>query len=466
MIMNYRGTGKVIYKDKEYKCSLYANEEEGGAMCRMQINDVFSNMLTLPFDIKYLGGELDNGSKFTLYNLKRTKYTSFPGSDLDVFEYQPKYVLNGIVCESEPPCFNRVEYTLNDIILWGGITTFEIDKHFKLSKKSPSVQQEILYSNHNFCISYSVVGDLMPMSEFELTKSEIKLIQKGVIIIQSKTGECEIDYFDDKFERVKQLIELSTLKTVSIESISAFSENYVTTLGDNHSFQKQIRVTGADIKNIKNNNEKSIKELYWISLNELVANNSFELFFKINDKLQPIVDLYLEPITYYGSARRTFLNVVQSLETYHSRFITNNLKEYKERVDSLLEKYQGDKEVLKEFLFKHKKKISLQNRLADLLYAENQIHFFTGDIKFLSFPKAISDTRNYYIHYDKSKKERILTEEELKIYYRVLLQILDYYVLKELGFNVNSEEFKEKLINRWGNISTELQLIKESNKIR
>jgi len=30
-----------------------------------------------------------------------------------------------------------------------------------------------------------------------------------------------------------------------------------------------------------------------------------------------------------------FLNVVQALETYHSRFITNDIEKYKQRVDEI-----------------------------------------------------------------------------------------------------------------------------------
>ena len=109
--------------------------------------------------------------------------------------------------------------------------------------------------------------------------------------------------------------------------------------------------------------------------------------------------------------------------------------------------------------------ITLESRLADLLLAEFQIYFDTGDIKYYDFPNVIANTRNYYIHYDESIKERgrVLTESELSIYNRSLIYMLEYYILRELGFS-DTLKIKEKLNKRWGIISETLSIIKRSNE--
>lgn len=123
-----------------------------------------------------------------------------------------------------------------------------------------------------------------------------------------------------------------------------------------------------------------------------------------------MIELYLEII--YSktiSNRRVFLNIVQALETYHFRFKTNNLSDFKERVKTKILNNRPKERIEKDesFLMANSYKfITLESRLADLLLAEFQIYFDTGDIKYYDFPNVIANTRNYYIHYDESIKER------------------------------------------------------------
>ena len=109
--------------------------------------------------------------------------------------------------------------------------------------------------------------------------------------------------------------------------------------------------------------------------------------------------------------------------------------------------------------------ITLESRIVDLLVADFNIYFDTGDIKHLDFPNIIANTRNYYIHYDENikKKSKILTSEELGIYTRALIYILEYYILIELGFS-NFENIKKKLNDRWGSISQTLTIRNVSEK--
>ena len=171
------------------------------------------------------------------------------------------------------------------------------------------------------------------------------------------------------------------------------------------------------------------------------------------------------------SNTRAFLNIVQALETYHSRFKANTLEEYKKRIDEVILKdrpkdfIENDKKFLMANSYKF---ITLESRIADLLVADFNIYFDTGDIKYLDFPNIIANTRNYYIHYDENikKKSKILTNEELGIYIRTLVYMLEYYILIELGFS-NFENIKKKLNDRWGGVSQTLEiknLSEDSNK--
>ena len=95
------------------------------------------------------------------------------------------------------------------------------------------------------------------------------------------------------------------------------------------------------------------------------------------------------------------------------------------------------------------------------MLAEYQVFFITGDISMWEFPFIVANTRNYYIHYDESIKERgkVLSEEEFTICNNCLLIILDYYIYSELGFS-DHQKLKEKLVQRWGDVRTTLSIKK------
>lgn len=145
---------------------------------------------------------------------------------------------------------------------------------------------------------------------------------------------------------------------------------------------------------------------------------------------------------------RAFLNVTQALETYHSRFkYGGDIKGFVERIDEVILKkrpYSARKEDTKFLMAKSKKFVTLKSRLAELLLAEFNIHFYTGKIKYIDFPNTITVTRNYYTHYDEKLKSRIIKKSELASYVRILIAILEYYILEELGFKDN--EFRRSKV--------------------
>lgn len=189
-------------------------------------------------------------------------------------------------------------------------------------------------------------------------------------------------------------------------------------------------------------------------------NNSFKNYLASYHKLKPVIELYMELLYMNGISQvRLFLNVVQALETYHARFKAGTMREFKDRVKTLTDGRTDGMEIF--LLAKSKSFITLESRLADLILAEYQVFFITGDISMWEFPFIVANTRNYYIHYDESIKERgkVLSEEELTIYNNCLLIILDYYIYSELGFS-DHQKLKEKLVQRWGDVRTTLSIKK------
>lgn len=353
---------------------------------------------------------------------------------------------------------------MDNILKWGGISAYKVSDNFELSHNYDTKKE--IYENDEFVVEYWVDNSMLPFVSRDLLKENIVLNQSGNIKITFKNEES-IDKFEEIFNKVKRLIELSTLRYIYPTKLIGRSNN-VYDMYDKNKVQRLIEIISSDL-----NNEESkvdyVESMRWINLSELINNNSFSKYFSKYEIFEPVIELYLEIIySKIISNRRVFLNIVQALETYHSRFKTNNLSDFKEiiKTKNLNNRPKEWIEKDRSFLMANSYKfITLESRLADLLLAEFQIYFDTGDIKYYDFPNVIANTRNYYIHYDESIKEsgRVLTESELSIYNRSLIYMLEYYILRELGFSDTLKIIK-KLNERWGRISQTLSIIKHSNE--
>lgn len=468
MELNYNGSGIVFYNEKEYEADLYINKEQGGIVIKITVNEIHANFLELPFKINFLSGELSTGYKFTLMDCSRINMEHKISEGRCVFTYNAKYMIEGVGGkECKNITFYKVIFELSDIIEWGNISGYAVNKSFELSHNNDTKIR--ILENDDLKIEYNVERSFLPVIFEETLKENIILKQYGNIEISFKKEE-KIEKYYDILKKIKRLIEISTLKTVNVKRIVGWSKKFYDDYGEIKR-DRALEIISCYLNNIETNiKQNSFRKWKWIILPELIENNSFEQYFYKYELLEPIIELYLEIINSTQMSHiRCFLNIVQALETYHSRFKAKDLKEFKDRIDNIILK-DRPKEYIendRKFLMSDSKKyIVLESRLADLLLANFEIHFDTGDIKYNIFPNVIAKTRNYYIHYDENikKKSRVLNNKELSVYNRILLYMLEYYILIELGFS-DVNKIKEKLKERWGNISDTLYLISESEKI-
>lgn len=471
MKLKYNGSGEIFYNKKLYKCDLYINREYGGILIKISAEGAFASFIELPISFDFLSGQLSTGFKFSLLNCNRKETKGLVSEGRTVFSYSAEYMIEGMGGELENHIsFNKVLFELSNVIEWGNISGYAIgEKDEIISNEECELK---IYENDNYSIKYIVGKSMLPIVFSDLLYENISLKQTGNIEIICQE-EKTINEFMEILLKIKRLIEISTLSKINIRKISGYNSEYYDLCGDKK-YERQISIISSKIKQENNfeENRYYTKKREWIKLPELVENESFIKYFSKYEKLEPIIELYLQIIeSNEMSNTRAFLNIVQALETYHSRFKANTLEEYKKRIDEVILKdrpkdfIENDKKLL---MANSHKFITLESRIADLLVAEFNIYFDTGDIKYIDFPRIIANTRNYYIHYDDSLKEktRILTNDELGIYTRTLIYMLEYYILIELGFQ-NYENIKKKLNDRWGGVSQTLEiknLSKDSNK--
>lgn len=466
MEVQYRGSGKTYLNEKEYQCDLYYNEKQGGIILKINVKNekTLGNFLQVPLEVSYLCGQLENGFKFTLLRLRRIEMKDLISYGVTVFTFKAEYILCGIGGNvNHEQTFHKVNFTLSNIVEWGEESVYTVGEHFELTSRSDDVCK-LIYRGQDIAINYVVYGSMLPVVEQELLKEHIDLEQNRIIEICFEKEE-KLEKFIETFEKLKRLIEIASFRKVNVEKVSAYSNDIVYALGDK-TIERSIEIYGQNIQKNEHGEYSQSHRWKWISLSELIAQNSFEYYFDKHQMLAPIIELFLEPF-YVGesSETRIFLNIVQALETYHSRFVTNDINEFKARVEKTVNSFSStDSETLHKFLMANSKKfITLESRIADLLLANREIHFDIGEIKRDEFPTVIAHTRNYYIHYDERIKEkhRVLVEGELQFYNRSLLQILEYYILLELGFS-DSGALKSKITERWGKVSQDMEILRMS----
>ena len=164
------------------------------------------------------------------------------------------------------------------------------------------------------------------------------------------------------------------------------------------------------------------------------------------EKLKPIFNLYLSLFKYSDMPiEMVFLNIVQALETFHSRFFYDNKKtKYVKSVEdrfSSLANYEDIKKLLlsETQMDENCGYIILLSRLNDMLIGDYDGLFHEFYATDPNYAQTIADTRHYYTHYGSSKEAKALKNEKLKDAIYILTLLLEYNVCKVLGIDIKTK---------------------------
>lgn len=142
-----------------------------------------------------------------------------------------------------------------------------------------------------------------------------------------------------------------------------------------------------------------------------------------------------------------FMDTVRAIESFHRNAQNNERipqKDYEKLVDTVLQSVQLKKDDTLWLANKLKgNEPSLNKRLMELI-RENQNRFIIDNItNKKKFSRDITNSRNYYTHYDKSREGEALKGKELFDITLNLMGLLYSVILKELG--LNDSDFEEGL---------------------
>lgn len=138
-------------------------------------------------------------------------------------------------------------------------------------------------------------------------------------------------------------------------------------------------------------------------------------------------DLYIENM---------FLNLVQGLETLHRRTTSNSTLpsiEHQERVKRILESVNvGEDKAWLEERLKYSNEPPLRRRIKDLIEPFKEL--FGNNRTRNSLISRITDTRNYFTHYDQSLIGKAAKDDELYELKEKLRMLFIMHILLLIGF--------------------------------
>ncbi|MGE5579235.1 MAG: HEPN domain-containing protein [Bacillota bacterium] len=166
------------------------------------------------------------------------------------------------------------------------------------------------------------------------------------------------------------------------------------------------------------------------------------------EQYQPVYDLYFGTLYQSGMyITQEFLSLVQALEIYHRRFVSNEVVPNEEHVARLEKVLCAVPRNLRKWVMgclKYSNEPRLAQRLSQVFQAQSSI--FKGDND-VALAERIADTRNYLVHYDPKLEKKALSDQELlKVSARLRLA-LETVILGQLGF---SNEDISELIRKQG----------------
>lgn len=445
------GIWRIQDEDDNFNGELFIDEGKG--IIRLIIyyedqHDIWGNKHFSKI-IPLINGSLITGAKITLIDCEVLQRHS-QNLRYNTIIIGAHYAIDGMnFTNSSQASFDKIYYTLSNIITWAGLCKY--DSNFDGDKEAIVWSKENIVSfkiNDETDILFYPYRGSQPYQPYSRSMTLTQYV--GIEFTYSK-GHTLSQSIED-IQPIIDLISFATNQNISIEKMECCNEQTSYYIQD-RKMQNPRKVFLSKAQNLEN--EPSYLDILFY-LNELTNNGNEYLtnWFNKYEKLKPIMNLYTAAFKYPEiPIEMHFLNVVQALETYHSRFICDKLKQYKKRIENILSEVPEEiRNYHLKFLLSDAQEqadyIILKSRLNDLMLAEFKIVFYNMSREAFpyKFIDKVVDTRHYFTHYSKSKEVKALSGIELIVSCRILRVMLEYYLLKEIGFN--QEYINSKIRNR------------------
>jgi len=440
------GKWTVGHEQEAFDGNLHVNENERFITLEILI-PMMQERKTTTFPhrgkIPFITGTLLTGAKVLLYDCETGAAHHQVPLFTRIYIYA-KYAFWGLSADCfAQPLFKGASVDFGDILNWYDLCRYE-DVGLKEGEKHGytwnSEKPITIQANDNLTISFAPAahGYLG-----EIYKREFTLKQTVWVRLEYK-NEVSWEAILQDIKKLQYLIGLAATQMIEIEELKFTHRSIFTVLPDRQGerYYNESDVILGTGKTAHNQQRPTHQYIFRLK-DFLSMENRMSTWWEKYEKLEPILDLYFSAYKQSGTAVTVFLSLMQALETFHARFITNSLTAYKERANELVAKYEVEsiKKQWKDFLLNDSQNaedatyIYLRSRLADLLYADGDLPLRIG---FGFCPtealNKLCNSRNYYTHYDEGNKKKAYPAEKLPTVNSYLSCLLNYHILLLIGF--------------------------------
>lgn len=390
--------GRFQVEKSELSGELIYNKKYGFLLLNLQ-TDMNGFVGKTYHDLKYITGRLNTGTAVTLFGNKCVK-NHIRSFQYQIIQFRPRYV----VWSRESAAGKK--YNALCVIVENGLNWSCLSR---LARSDSSITvnaaEEISFNWFDAAVKFSTQ---FSNECWDLPRKEICKITERLKIVIEVEEKKDIQFFLDIRDKVMAMISFAIKDNVNIERQYFMDYDDFQLLPNSRKeyFQSDILTNepycysdGTDVHD------------YNFTLRSLRQDDP-SLPEKL-EKLAPVFNLYLSLFKYENMpVENIFLNIVQALETFHSRFFYGDDK--KTYIASVKERFEKSKDYqfIKPLLLSPTQTdencnyIILVSRLNDLLIGEYDGLFCDFYENGKNYGQRVADTRHYYTHYGKARKKR------------------------------------------------------------
>ena len=430
-------TGKFYIADEEIAGELIYNKKNGIILLNLIKTLVDPMVFGKSYkDVDIITGTLNSGAVVTLFKNKCVKNhtQAFQSQQIN---YVSKYLIwsKDIVAKRK---FHKMRCIVENGLTWSELSRIDSSDFncIKIKDKFDKKTFDFFGAKISFFTSLNCELFSYPIKE------ESKVYERLMIEIEPK-NEQDPSCFISLRDKILSFISFAIRDNINVieQYLYDYNDSYLIG-GEITEYYKHTLITSERNLSIQNT---TVHE-YNFLLSEIATENINEEL----TKLEPIFNLYLSLFKYMDMPiEMIFLNIVQALETFHSRFFYEDKKE--KYIKSVMERFGESKnfKYIEPLLLSDTQKdpncsyIILLSRLNDLFIGKNDGLFSDYYVKNPQYAQIVADTRHYYTHYGKSKENKALKGDELLKAIYVLTSLLEYHICLILGIDI-----RQKIVQR------------------
>lgn len=440
------GRWKTLSSAIELEGNLIVDEEKRKLFLELLIPDPGDGGPTAGFErgtvFPLIQGSLFGGGSILLHNCTCLGTSGFLGDVLQLIHCE--YGFYGLRIEEEYQFrFSEICVTYDGMLEWTHLCRFEqrFDEDRHLSLHWFGEENITLKVSNDLNIDFSPsVSSNRGMFDPDA------IMTQSVVVRFEYAQEVEWGRFLEDLKKVKYLNSFALRAQIHVTEIkycdpSLKKKNIIDSKKTKHILPRSVLMGLNPTTEVNTLKGRGFFSLF--GLKDGVQNGAIEKWFDIFETLEPVLDLLFSAIEGRANSEiLCFLNYVQALETFHARFVANDVREVTSQVRHFKEEHiKKHHSNSIDFLIKsdqiYAKSVHLYTRLAYLSYDCGEYPWRFSDYlgKEKEYLTKIVDSRNYYTHYSQGKKAKAFRETELYEVNCHLASLLQYHILKILGFD-------------------------------